>query len=407
MRAKTVYRVAPGRSTAWPATTKLVSLMITSNTQSRVVFVSTLAMISFVALAFSAGGTRLALAGLIGCVAGFALYHASFGFTAAWRRLVTERRGAGLRAQFVLILLTAAISFPLLQYGGAFGLRVGGFVFPFGVAAAIGAFMFGLGMQLGGGCGSGTLFTVGGGSTRMVITLAAFIAGSLIATAHMPYWSSLPSVQGISLISQYGSLGAFALTAAVLGAIAYGSMLLERRAHGSLEKGRETGSLLTGPWSLLLGAVMIAAVSIATFLVLGRPWGITSGFALWGAKMASAAGVPVETWDYWKWQKAAIDNTVFADATSVMNFTIMAGAMAAAALAGKFRPSLSIDTIGVVTAIIGGLLMGYGARLAFGCNIGAYLGGIVSGSLHGWFWFVFAFFGSLFGTRIRRALDMG
>lgn len=381
--------------------------MITSNTQNRVLFVAMTAVLAITLAAWQAGGSKLALAGAIGAVAGFALYHASFGFTAAWRRLVTERRGAGLRAQFVLILLTAAISFPLLQYGGAYGLRVGGFVFPFGVSAAIGAFMFGLGMQLGGGCGSGTLFTAGGGSTRMMITLTAFIAGSLIATAHLPFWGTLPSTPGISLISQFGALGAFALTAAVLAAIAVGTIVLERRKHGALEAHRETGSLLRGPWSMLLGAIMIAGVSIATFLVLGRPWGITSGFALWGAKIASAAGVPVETWDYWKWQTGAIERTVFADATSVMNFTIMAGAMAAASLAGKYRPSLSIDRIGLITAIAGGLLMGYGARLAFGCNIGAYLGGIVSGSVHGWFWFVFAFVGSLLGTRVRRALDMG
>ena len=30
--------------------------------------------------------------------------------------------------------------------------------------------------------------------------------------------------------------------------------------------------------------------------------------------------------------------------------------------------------------------MGYGARIAFGCNIGAYFGGIASFSLHGWLW---------------------
>ena len=40
-----------------------------------------------------------------------------------------------------------------------------------------------------------------------------------------------------------------------------------------------------------------------------------------------------------------------------------------------------------------GLLMGYGARLAYGCNIGAYLGGVVSGSLHGWGWLLFGFLG--------------
>nr|WP_248304744.1 YeeE/YedE family protein [Breoghania sp. L-A4] len=364
-------------------------------------------MIAVVAAAWSNGGSQLALAGLIGGVAGFALYHASFGFTAGWRRMVTERRGAGLRAQFVLIVLVAAISFPLLQYGADLGLRIGGFVFPFGVSAALGAFMFGLGMQLGGGCGSGTLFTAGGGSSRMMITLAAFIAGSVIATAHMGYWNSLPAVPGISLVTQFGAAGAFALTAGVLALIALGSVVLERRAHGALEVTRDTGSLLRGPWSMLLGAVMIAGVSIATFLVLGRPWGITSGFALWGAKIAGSVGVPVETWEYWKWQTGALERSVFADATSVMNFTIMAGAMAAAALAGKYRPTLSIDRIGVATAIAGGLLMGYGARLAFGCNIGAYLGGIVSGSVHGWFWFAFGFAGSLLGTRIRRALDMG
>jgi hypothetical protein len=36
------------------------------------------------------------------------------------------------------------------------------------VSVIVGATMFGLGMQLGGGCGSGTLFTVGGGSARMI-----------------------------------------------------------------------------------------------------------------------------------------------------------------------------------------------------------------------------------------------
>jgi ABC-type dipeptide/oligopeptide/nickel transport system permease component len=52
-------------------------------------------------------------------------------------------------------------------------------------------------------------------------------------------------------------------------------------------------------------------------------------------------------------------------------------------------------------AVVGGLLLGYGARLAYGCNIGAYFSGIVSGSLHGWLWLVAAFAGNVFGTRLR------
>jgi hypothetical protein len=55
----------------------------------------------------------------------------------------------------------------------------------------------------------------------------------------------------------------------------------------------------------------------------------------------------------------------------------------------------------LVAAVVGGLLLGYGARLAYGCNIGAYFSGIVSGSLHGWLWLVAAFAGNVIGTRLR------
>lgn len=45
--------------------------------------------------------------------------------------------------------------------------------------------------------------------------------------------------------------------------------------------------------------------------------------------------------------------------------------------------------------------MGYGARLAFGCNIGAYFGGIASFSLHGWVWMVMAMLGTGVALFIR------
>ena len=67
---------------------------------------------------------------------------------------------------------------------------------PIGVGVAAGAFIFGLGMQLGGGCASGTLFSVGGGSTRMLITLFFFIIGSVIGTAHMGWWTAQPAFAG-------------------------------------------------------------------------------------------------------------------------------------------------------------------------------------------------------------------
>ncbi|HAU23470.1 MAG TPA: hypothetical protein DCX09_02225, partial [Gammaproteobacteria bacterium] len=67
----------------------------------------------------------------------------------------------------------------------------------------------------------------------------------------------------------------------------------------------------------------------------------------------------------------------------------------------KFSPSMRIPARSLLAAVVGGLMLGYGARIAFGCNIGAYFGGISSTSLHGWLWFVAAFAGSSIGTRLR------
>ena len=70
-------------------------------------------------------------------------------------------------------------------------------------------------------------------------------------------------------------------------------------------------------------------------------------------------------------------------------------------LAGRFAPAWRVPARSLVAAVVGGLLLGYGARVAFGCNIGAYFSGIASGSLHGWMWLPAAFAGSALGTRMR------
>lgn len=348
-------------------------------------------------LAWQAGATRLLLAATIGIFAGIALYHASFGFTSAWRRFLFERRGAGLRAQIILILLVCAVSFPLIASGGIFGRPVSGSVAPFGYAAALGAFLFGVGMQFGGSCASGTLFTAGGGNTRMLSTLAGFIAGSVIATAHLPYWWSLPALPSFSLVDSYGAIAAFAITGIGLGCLFLYSRQREIRYFGALEEAPARVDLLRGPWPKAWGCIALAIVSIATLLVLSRPWGITSAFTLWGAKIAEGSGFSFDTWPYWQNRQAWLNRSVFADSTSLMNFGIVIGAFAAASAAGRFAPTIRIPLRELLIALCGGLLMGYGARLAYGCNIGAYLGGVISGSLHGWGWLLFGFIGSWIG----------
>lgn len=351
---------------------------------------------------------RMSLLFLIGGLLGATLYHASFGFTGGWRRMVVEKRGRGMRAQMIMIAAAAIAFIPLLAAGSAFGQPLVGAIAPVGVSVVVGAAMFGLGMQLGGGCGSGTLFTVGGGSSRMLVTLAFFIIGAVIGTAHLPWWLTLHSMPATSLGTVLGVPGGVAVTLIGLAAVAGITALIEKRAHGDIEKAptaqrKGLARLLHGPWPLIGAGLLLALLNLATLLVAGHPWSITYGFGLWGTKIAQAIGVPVETWEFWTWpaQAAALNDTVLADTTSVMNFGIILGAALAAGLAGKFAPKAAVPLMSLLAAAIGGLLMGYGARLSFGCNIGALFSGIASGSLHGWLWFASAFAGSLIGIFVR------
>lgn len=346
---------------------------------------------------------------LIGGGLGIALYHAAFGFTAGWRQFVVHRRSGGLRAQLLLLAIASSLFVPVLALAPA---GISGTLAPVGVSLVLGSFLFGLGMQLGGGCGSGTLFTVGAGNRRMLITLAFFIAGSVIGTMHLPWWLEQPGVDPVNLITTVGALGALLLQLAVLTALGLWFMRVERARHGGVERALfrrpERGylhTLVTGGWPLLWGALALAVFNLLTLLIAGYPWGITFAFALWGAKMLSAVGVDMAQWEFWTWEypALALQDSVLVNVVSVMDFGLILGAMLAAGLAGRFNAA-SRRRLGwrsIAAAALGGLIMGYGARLAFGCNIGAMFSGIASASLHGWIWFACAFAGSLVGIRLR------
>jgi uncharacterized protein len=370
------------------------------------------AAVALVAIAAAAASLDAAVSGrqallfLVGAAAGVVLYHAAFGFTASWRTFIVDRRGAGIRAQMLMLALTCIVFFPALGNGHAFGQSVRGSVSPVSVSVVIGAFLFGVGMQLGSGCASGTLYSAGGGNTRMLVTLAAFVAGSVAGTAHMPWWAALPATKPISLVTWLGTFTALAVSLAAFALLALMTVVVERRRHGPLADRTRTGSgwrLLQGPWPLVAGGVGLAAVNIATLALSGRPWGITSAFALWGAKALMTLGVNVAAWPYWSTpaQAASLKAGVIVDATSVMDIGIVLGAMAAASFAGRFAPRWRVAPRSLAAAIAGGLLLGYGARIAYGCNIGAYFSGIASGSLHGWLWLPAAFGGNAVGTRLR------
>lgn len=354
---------------------------------------------------------KLAALFAIGIVMGVTLYHASFGFTGAYRRAILEKDISGVTAQLIMLAVAMLLFAPVLSQGEIFGHGVVGAVAPVSVSMAFGALIFGIGMQLAGGCGSGTLFTAGGGNPRMVLVLVLFCVGGFWGSLDLGWWSEMPGIAGVSLGEAIGWGPAVVLQLTILALIYLG---LRRLGAGNKRPLWTTGRgswawVARGPWPLLLSAGSLALLNWMTLLIAGHPWSITWAFALWGAKAAVAFGWSPETSVFWSggFPAAALNRPVLEDVTSVMDVGIILGAFIAAALAGKIAPKSRIPMSSLLAAVVGGLLLGYGARLAYGCNIGAFFSGVASTSLHGWVWILFGIIGNFIGVRLRPHFRLG
>lgn len=338
-------------------------------------------------------GLRQGALFVIGIGFGAVLAAVSFGFTTGWRVWIRERDPTGFLAQFLAIGLAMLASIPLI----AARPELSGAIAPLSVSLVIGAFVFGAAMQIADGCGSGTLYKAGLGNAFSLAVLPGFIAGSFLGAAHLDRWLALGSLPPVSLPETIGAAPALIVQTAVLTGLAF--WLWRRR--------RRTDTRWN-PRAIYIAAVVMAVFAVLNLIVAGQPWGIVYGLGLWGAKIATWLGADLTANAYWgrAAQQAHIDSSLLTDVTSITNLGLFAGALIAANVRGTARPRTQATARQWLAAILSGLALGYSARLAFGCNVGAYFSGISTGSLHGWVWFAAAFAGSLAGVRLRERLGL-
>ena len=150
------------------------------------------------------------------------------------------------------------------------------------------------------------------------------------------------------------------------------------------------------------GAVLLTVFQVVTFATTGNPWGVSGIFANWGAWLFQAVGGSVDHWYYFSspGAQATLEAGFLNHAQSWRNIGIIFGALFATLMASGFKFKKIKSFKQVAAAVIGGLLMGYGARIAAGCNIGALYSGIASLSLSGWVFAAFMFVGAIVGSKL-------
>ena len=340
----------------------------------------------FVYLALSVS-IRQAVLFLVGIGMGAALAGARFGFTTGWRQLLEQRDPRGVTGQLVLLALASVLCLPLLSQHSKLTAALG----PPSVSLLIGAFVFGLTMQIADGCGSGTLYKAGLGIPLNMGILPLFAFGSFLGSVHVGDWLTLGQIEPIGLVTVFGGTQALLITLA--GLLAAGLLVRAWVGPGRTWWDRK--------W--LVGAVALAVLATLNLVIAGQPWGVVYGFGLWAAKLVNAAGLFDPTANAF-WSQAGnaqrLTESVLMDITSITNIGILGGALWISAKATTAAQPLTTQQWAV--GLLAGFLMGYSSRLAFGCNIGAMLSGISTGSVHGWIWVPLALMGTMIGIRVRR-----
>jgi uncharacterized membrane protein YedE/YeeE len=263
---------------------------------------------------------------------GVAFLKAEFSYTASWRHFLTRGEAGGLLGGLIVIAVAAVAVVPAAALSPIYG----GAIAPLGASLVVGSFTFGVGMQLANGCGSGTLYTAGGGSGRMLIALLFFIVGSVFGSLSLPAFLSLGGIDPVLASDYFGPWGGLAVTLVSLALVAAIIVVIAKRRGANFVPSR----------NYILGGIVIGLLCIFVFAAGGHPWSVTFGYTVWGAKAATALGFDLSHAPFWQWAgpKHALESSVLADTSSLTDFGMLFGAMAAAAASkpfatGAWRPA--------------------------------------------------------------------
>lgn len=333
---------------------------------------------------------RQSLLYLIGIGMGATFAGAKFGFTTGWRQLIETKNLDGVMGQGVLLLVATSSSVPLLFLYPELISALG----PPSFSLLIGAFIFGMSMQIADGCGSGSLYKAGTGTPLNLAILPLFALGSFIGSTHLNDWLALGQTQPVNLITEFGPVTTITGTWSVVILIAGGLWIWAKKPKLFLEK----------RW--LVGGLILGALATLNLIIAGQPWGVVYGFGLWAAKIFYGANFFDPTLNpFWSQtgNLTILTQSVLLDVTTITNIGILSGALWLSTPKVSTHQRLTLKQWGI--GLLAGFVMGYSSRLAFGCNIGGMVSGISTGSLHGWIWVPMAFLGTLIGVRLRKRFN--
>ncbi|TQR30337.1 YeeE/YedE family protein [Campylobacter sp. MIT 99-7217] len=151
-------------------------------------------------------------------------------------------------------------------------------------------------------------------------------------------------------------------------------------------------------WDNSKGMIALGVLSAVYFGIFGGVWAVTGEMTRWGGEFLELFGINLEGFSYY--EKQNLNGTPLTRTDGIMLIGMFIGCLIAALWANKVKFRLPASKIRVFQAIVGGILSGFGARLAFGCNLANFFTGLPYFSLHTWVFTFFMVLGIYLGVKL-------
>lgn len=153
-------------------------------------------------------------------------------------------------------------------------------------------------------------------------------------------------------------------------------------------------------WNPYLVVLAAGVLSACYFAITTTPWAVTGEFTRFGGHLLGIAGVDASGWDYFR--RIGLDTTPLGRTGGWLVFGMLAGSLLAALLGNDFKLRLPRHKRRLIQGVTGGMIAGFGARLALGCNLAAFFTGVPQFSFHTWLFMIGLGLGTVAGVAVIR-----
>ena len=322
---------------------------------------------------------------LIGAAFGYALQRGRFCVNSAFREVLfqdyTMLRAYLLAVAVTMIGANLIEDMGWIQHAGETGVMATVALYRQGFAPfanIIGGFIFGMGIVLAGGCGSGILYRVGEGNLAYVMAVCGFIFGIVVTKFGFlkPVFDALTNYQvfvgedQVPTLDNIIGVNKWIVIAVITIPILY--FVFQGKPFQKAKKGYS--------WSL--AGLLVGVIAVAAFWASGYFTGRARGLSFTGPVREFFLGV------FFGDSKVPA-----AESTSILGITMSWSAFyvltvpIGAYISGKFMNEVKLKVPPadeLLKVMLGGFVMGVGAQIGGGCNIGHSLTGVSTLAVSSW-----------------------